>query len=193
MFSDSGARLHPSTTRCSQSLGLDYIWQTQWATLNQDPTQDTFYSQVDPSIREKNTRLKAQGLRDTCPSVFFSGIFGIRLAKLQIDPQLESAIRPKARGYIPYGMRFSESHFPYVFLSRQHEYYWRPSREALRDAWGLLEKASRLLKDQLEYLPASGWFKHSWGLSACETRGRSRTTHQAVKTTWRHPARLQST
>jgi hypothetical protein len=29
---------------------------------------------------------------------FFSGFYGIRLAKLQIDPQLESAIRPKARG-----------------------------------------------------------------------------------------------
>jgi hypothetical protein len=45
-----------------------------------------------------------------------SGFHGIRLAKLQIDPQLESTIRPKALGYIPYGMRFFESHFPYGFL-----------------------------------------------------------------------------
>jgi hypothetical protein len=29
---------------------------------------------------------------------FFSGFYGIRLAKLQIDPQLESMILPKARG-----------------------------------------------------------------------------------------------
>jgi hypothetical protein len=29
---------------------------------------------------------------------FFSGFYGISLAKLQIDPQLESTIRPKARG-----------------------------------------------------------------------------------------------
>jgi hypothetical protein len=29
---------------------------------------------------------------------FFSGFYGIILAKLQIDPQLESAIRPKAQG-----------------------------------------------------------------------------------------------
>jgi hypothetical protein len=29
---------------------------------------------------------------------FFSGFYGIILAELQIDPQLESAIRPKARG-----------------------------------------------------------------------------------------------
>jgi hypothetical protein len=35
---------------------------------------------------------------------FFSGFYGIGLAELQIDPQLESMIRPKARGYIPYKM-----------------------------------------------------------------------------------------
>jgi hypothetical protein len=29
---------------------------------------------------------------------FFSGFFGIRLTELQIDPQIESMIRPKARG-----------------------------------------------------------------------------------------------
>jgi hypothetical protein len=29
---------------------------------------------------------------------FFSELFGIRLAELQIDPQLEFAIRPKAQG-----------------------------------------------------------------------------------------------
>jgi hypothetical protein len=29
---------------------------------------------------------------------FFSGFFGINLAELRIDPQLESTIRPKARG-----------------------------------------------------------------------------------------------
>jgi hypothetical protein len=68
-----------------------------------DPTQDTFYSQDDPSIREK---VLVSRLGGSVPRVlwFFSRFFGIRLAELQIDPQLESAIRPKARGYIPYGM-----------------------------------------------------------------------------------------
>jgi hypothetical protein len=47
---------------------------------------------------------------------FFSGFYGIILAELQIDPQLESTIRPKARGYIPYGMRFFESYFLYGFF-----------------------------------------------------------------------------
>jgi hypothetical protein len=48
-----------------------------------------------------------------------------------------------------------------VSSSRQCEYYLRPSREELEDAWEVLEKTSRLLKDHLEYLPASGCFKYS--------------------------------
>jgi hypothetical protein len=51
--------------------------------------------------------------------------------------------------------------FHMVSSSRQSEYYGRPSREELEDAWELLEKTSRLLTDQLEYLPASGCFKYS--------------------------------
>jgi hypothetical protein len=76
---------------------------------------------------------------------------------------------------------------------RSFSYHWRPSREVLEGAWELLKKTSRLLKDQLEYLPTSGWFKHSWGHSTCGTRGCSRTTARAIKTTRRHPTRLQST
>jgi hypothetical protein len=48
-----------------------------------------------------------------------------------------------------------------VSSSRQNEYYRSPSRGELEDVWELLEKTSRLLKDQLEYLPASGCFKYS--------------------------------
>jgi hypothetical protein len=48
-----------------------------------------------------------------------------------------------------------------VSSTRRHEYYSRPSRGELEDAWELLEKTSRLLKDQLEYLPALGCFKYS--------------------------------
>jgi hypothetical protein len=60
-------------------------------------TQDTFYNQDDPSIREEVLDSRLGG---SVPRVlrFFSGFYGIRLAELQIDPQLESTIRPKARG-----------------------------------------------------------------------------------------------
>jgi hypothetical protein len=36
--------------------------------------------------------------------VFFSGFYGIILAELQIDPQLESTVDLRLGGYIPYGM-----------------------------------------------------------------------------------------
>jgi hypothetical protein len=41
--------------------------------------------------------------------IFFSRFLEIRLIELQIDPQFESTIRPKALGYIPYGMRFTST------------------------------------------------------------------------------------
>jgi hypothetical protein len=68
--------------------------------------------------------------------------------------------------------------FHMVSFSRQGEYHWRSSREELEDAWELFEKTSRLLKDQLEYLLASVCFKYSWGVLACSTWGRLRTTRQ---------------
>jgi hypothetical protein len=46
---------------------------------------------------------------------FFSGFYEIILAEIQIDPQnLRFDLR--LGGYIPYGMRFFESHFPYGFF-----------------------------------------------------------------------------
>jgi hypothetical protein len=86
---------------------------------------------------------------------FFSPDFcGIILAELQIFLRFDLRLG----GYIPYGMRLSESHFPYGFFFKTKR---GPSREELEDAWELLEKTSRLLKDQLEYLPASGCFEYS--------------------------------
>jgi hypothetical protein len=45
-------------------------------------------------------KYSTQGSRAPCHVSFgfFFGFYGIILAELQIDPQLESAIRPKARG-----------------------------------------------------------------------------------------------
>jgi hypothetical protein len=86
-----------SSTRCSQSRGLDYI--RGLSGLHQIKIPPRKHSTVKRTLQfeRESTRLKARGLLSTCPSVF-SGFFGIRLAELQIDPQLESAIRPKARG-----------------------------------------------------------------------------------------------
>jgi hypothetical protein len=58
---------------------------------------DAFYNQDDPSIREKYS---TQGSGALCHVSlgFFSRLSGIRLTKLQIDPQLECTIRTKTRG-----------------------------------------------------------------------------------------------
>jgi hypothetical protein len=61
-------------------------------------TQDTFYIQDDPSIREKVLDSRLGGSVPCVLRFFFSGFCGIILTELQIDPQLESTIRPKARG-----------------------------------------------------------------------------------------------
>jgi hypothetical protein len=87
-----------------------------------------------------------QGSRAPCHVSFgfFSGFFGKRLAELQIDPQLESAIRPKAEKLHSIWNAILRITFSIWFLHQDNM------------SWGLLEKTLRLLKDQLEYLPASG-------------------------------------
>jgi hypothetical protein len=92
---------------------------------------------------------------------FFSGFYGIILAELQIDPQLESAIRPRLGGYIPYGMRLFESHFPYGFFFKTRRVPLKIFKRRTLGRLGTTQKTSRLLKDQLEYLLASGCFKYS--------------------------------
>jgi hypothetical protein len=64
---------------------------------NQDPLKTHFYNKDDPLIQEEvlDSRLGGSWPRALR---FFAGFYGIRLAELQIDPQLESTIRPKAWG-----------------------------------------------------------------------------------------------
>jgi hypothetical protein len=62
-------------------------------------TQDTFYIQDDPSIREEVLDSRIGG---SVPRIlrFFSGFYGIILQELQMDPQPESTTQPKARGLL---------------------------------------------------------------------------------------------
>jgi hypothetical protein len=83
MHSISGARLHPL------------------AFLGSDKTQDQLrtHSTIKMTLQFKG-KYSTQGLGAPCHVSFgfFSGFYGIILAELQIDPQLESTIRPKAQG-----------------------------------------------------------------------------------------------
>jgi hypothetical protein len=76
---------------------------------------------------------------------FFSRFFGIFLPKLQMDPQPES----------------TTSHFHISFGFKTTRALLKTFKGSTRGRLGLLEKTSRLLKHQLEYIPASGCFDYS--------------------------------
>jgi hypothetical protein len=91
---------------------------------------------------------------------FFSGFFGTFLPKLQMDPQPESTTQPKARGILHMECDFAIA-LPYLFRLQDTWALLKTFKGSTRGRLGLLEKTSRLLKHQLEYIPASGCFDYS--------------------------------
>jgi hypothetical protein len=75
---------------------------------------------------------------------FFSGVFGIFLPKLQMDPQPESTTQPKARGLLhmecdfatalPYHLRFQDNAGIFEDLRGQHSRTLGTTREDFRIA-----------------------------------------------------------
>jgi hypothetical protein len=83
MHSISGARLHL----------LNF--------LDDDKTQEQLrtHSTIKRTLQfERKYSTQGSGAPCHVSFGFFSGFYGIILAELQVDPQLESTIRPKARG-----------------------------------------------------------------------------------------------
>jgi hypothetical protein len=91
---------------------------------------------------------------------FLSGFFGIFLPKLQMDPQPEPTTQPKARGLLHMEYDFAIA-LPYQLRLQDNTGIVEDLRGHTRGLLGLLEKTSRLLKHQLEYIPASGCFDYS--------------------------------
>jgi hypothetical protein len=83
MLSISGARLH--------SFDIVGYYKTQ------DPLRTHSTIKMALQFREEVLNSRLEG---PVPRVlrFFSGFYGVRLEELRFDPQLESTIRPKARG-----------------------------------------------------------------------------------------------
>jgi hypothetical protein len=91
---------------------------------------------------------------------FFSGFFGIFLPKLQMDRQPEPTTQPKAWGLLymecdfaialPYQLRLQDNTGIFEDLRGQRSRTLETTREDFR-----------LLKHQLEYIPASGCFDYS--------------------------------
>jgi hypothetical protein len=92
-----------------------------------------------------------------------------------MDPQPEPATQPKARGLLHMECDFAIT-LPYQLRLQDNTGLLKTFEGGTRGRLGLLEKTSRLIKHQLEYIPASGCFDYSWGLLTCSTQGRLRTT-----------------
>jgi hypothetical protein len=91
---------------------------------------------------------------------FFSGFFGIILPELQMDPQQSLQLNLRLGCYSIWSA-ILQSHFHINFGFKATRVLFKTFKSSTRGRLGLLEKTSGLLKYQLEYIPASGCFKHS--------------------------------
>jgi hypothetical protein len=121
-------------------------------------SQDTFNKMTLQFERKYST----QGSGAPCHVSFgfFSGFFGIFLPKLQMNPQPESTTQPKARGLLHMECDFAIA-LPYLLRLQDTQALLKTFKGSTRGCLGLLEKTSRLLKHQLEYIPASGCLDYS--------------------------------
>jgi hypothetical protein len=125
---------------------------------------------------------------------FFSGFYGIRLEEFQIDPQLESTIRPKAWGL----------HSTWNAILRIAFSIWFIHQDNASTIEDLQEKNSRMLGNYSRRL--QDYSRISW--STFQPRDASSTLEdfwlveledawelliKTIKTTRNYPARLQST
>jgi hypothetical protein len=77
-----------------------------------------------------------------------------------MDPQPEPATQPKTRGLLHMECDFAIA-LPYQLRLQDNTGFVEDLRGQHSRMLGLLEKTSRLLKHQLEYIPASGCFDYS--------------------------------
>jgi hypothetical protein len=91
---------------------------------------------------------------------FFSEFFRIFLPKLQVDHQPESTTQLRLGGYSIWSA-ILQSHFHISFGFKTTWALLKTFKGSTRGRLGLLEKTSGLLKHQMEYIPASGFFDYS--------------------------------
>jgi hypothetical protein len=105
-------------------------------------SQDTFYKMTLQFERKYSTH--GSGAPCHVSFGFFSGFFGIFLPKLQMDPQLESATQPKARGLLhmecdfaialPHQLRLQDNTGIFEDLRGQHSRTLGTTRERFKIA-----------------------------------------------------------
>jgi hypothetical protein len=149
-----------STSRHASPRGLGYSYSTTWEAACLKSISGHIL-QDDPSIREEVLDSRLGGSMPRVLRFFLSGFFGIFLPRLQMDPEPEPAAQSKARGLLHTECDFANHTSISAAASRQGRQFLKTFEGSLRGRLGLLEKTSRLLKHQLEYIPASGCFDYS--------------------------------
>jgi hypothetical protein len=159
---DSAAVHDPSysTSRRASPRGLGYFYSTTWEAASLKSISGHIL-QDDPSIREEVLDSRLGGSVPRVFRFFLSGFFGIFLPRLQMDPQPEPAAQLKARGLLHMECDFANCTSILATASRQDGHFLKTFEGSIRGRLELLEKTSRLLKHQMEYIPASGCFDYS--------------------------------
>jgi hypothetical protein len=147
-----------STSRRASPRGLGYLCSTTWKRQDSGASQDTFYKMT--LQFEKSTRLKARGLRATCPSVFSPDCLGYSCQNIRLTLRQNLQLNLRLRGYSIWSA-ILQSHFHISFGFKTIRAFLETFTGSTRGRLGLLEKTSGLLKHQLEYIPASGCFDYS--------------------------------
>jgi hypothetical protein len=125
---------------------------------------------------------------------FFSGFDGIRLTEIQIDPQLESTIRPKARGLHSIWNAILRIAFSIWFLRQDNtstiEDFQEKNSGTLGNYSRRLQDYSRISWSTFQPRDVSSVLEDFWLVELKDAWG---LLIKAIKTTQNYPTRLQST
>jgi hypothetical protein len=102
-----------------------------------------------------STRLKAQGLRATYPSVFSPDFSGYSCQNFRWTLSQSLQLNLRLGGYSIWSA-ILQSYFHISFGFKTTRTLLKTFKGSTRGRLGLLEKTSGLLKHKLEYIPASG-------------------------------------
>jgi hypothetical protein len=125
---------------------------------------------------------------------FFSGFFGIRLAELQIGPQLEYAIRPKAQGLHSIWNVILQIAFSIWFVIKTTRVLLKTFERSTRGRLGTTREDFKTTQRSAG-VPSSLWIIQAFieDFRPVELGDAQGLLAKAIKTTRRYPARLQST
>jgi hypothetical protein len=159
----------------------------------QDPLRT--HSTIKMTLQFKR-KYSTQGSGDPCHVSFgfFSEFYGIRFAELHIDPQLESTIRPKARGLHSIWNAILQITFSIWFFRQDNTSTIEDHREEnsrmLGDYSRRLQDYSRISWSTFQHRDASSTLEDFWLVVLGDAW---KLLVKAIKSTRNYPTRLQST